>query len=257
MRAQLPIRRERDLNTSQQFLRSLGVSGIAHAVAILGIILSGVWGHKPTVIVPGYKVDLVTMDKVQPHSLLETKAKKKPAPPPLKKKSVYKKKKKVAIAPKKKKDYSGAKKIVPKAKKKEVKAEPKKKEVAPPPPPEPVKEKAPEPVEEAAPEGGIVTDGVAFPYIWYLKIVERKVRDNWVTRGVDISGKRRDPVVRFSIARDGSVADVRMEQSSGSDALDDSAISAVMASQPFPPLPEEYPVGNLGVHFGFSYEQVE
>lgn len=253
MRAQLPIRRERDLNTGQQFLRSLGVSGIVHAVAILGIILSGVWGHKPTVIVPGYKVDLVTMDQVQPHSLLETK--KKPAPP-LKKKSVYKKKEKVAIAPKKKKDYSGARKIVPKAKKKDVKAEPKKKEVAPPPP-EPVKEKAPEPVEEAAPEGGIVTDGVAFPYIWYLKIVERKVRDNWVTRGVDISGKSRDPVVRFSIDRDGAVSDVRLEQSSGSDALDESAISAVMAAQPFPPLPEEYPVGNLGVHFGFSYEQVE
>lgn len=238
--------RERDLNTHRQFFRSLGGSAIAHAVLILGIVLITEWGYKPKIIVPGYKVDLVTMDSLKPRSLLDTP---KPAdkPPVMKKKKPKKTEKKKKPALKKKKS-SKAKKIIPKKK-------------------TPVKQKKKEPEAErkvkrakqetAAPQKTIVTGGVAFPHLWYLKIIERKVREYWVTRGMDISAQRADPVVRFKIGRDGFVSGLRIERSSGSGILDDSVLKAVKSAQPFPPLPDDYKGDSLGVHFGFSYEQYD
>ncbi len=243
---QLLAHREKDMNTRRQFFRSVGVSSVAHTALILGIILVSQWSYKPKIITPGYKVDLVTLGAVKPHSLLDTPkpAKKKPA---LKKKKRKKTKKKKAPALKKKKS-ARARKIVPK---KKISVEPKKKE---PETSRRVKAKKERP---SAPRKTIVTDGAAFAHMWYLKIIERKVREHWITHGMDISAQQANPVVRFAIGRGGLVSGLRIERSSGSETLDDSAVRAVMSAQPFPPLPGDFQGDSLGVHFGFSYEQYE
>lgn len=243
---QLLARRERDLNTHRQFFRSLGGSAVAHAVLILGIILISEWGYKPKIIVPGYKVDLVTMDSVKPHSLLDTPEPEKKTPALKKKKRKKTEKKKAPVL--KKKKPPKAKKIIPK------KSNPVKQKKKKPEAERQVKQKK---QETAAPRKTIVTGGVAFPHIWYLKIIERKVREYWVTHGMDISAQQTDPVVRFKIGRDGFVSGLTIERSSGSSILDDSVLKAVMSAQPFPPLPDDYQGDSLGVHFGFSYEQHE
>ena len=46
--------------------------------------------------------------------------------------------------------------------------------------------------------------------------------------------------VRFEIAPDGTVSDVRLEQSSGNSAYDLSAIRAVQHANPLPPPPARY-----------------
>lgn len=239
-------RRERDLNTPKQFFRSIGVSAVAHAVFILGIILISEWGYKPRIIVPGYKVNLVTLESATPRSLLKTPKPEKKEPKLKKKAHKQVKKKKLTVTRKKK--ISKAKKIVPK--KKQIPS-PEKKKVAAPKPEKEKKEGI------TTPQKTIVTEGIPFPYIWYLKIIERKVRDNWITHGIDTTDKITDPVVRFRIGRDGLILEKSLERSSGSDVLDSSALSAVINAQPFPPLPHDYSRDSLGVHFGFTYEQNE
>ncbi|VAX21906.1 hypothetical protein MNBD_NITROSPINAE02-1124 [hydrothermal vent metagenome] len=245
---QLVSQRDRDLNTRNHFLKALGISAIFHLGVILIIVLAGAMSSKPKILVPGYKVSLVMS----------------PKPSTLQKKRVPKKKKKriVKKAPKNVK----VKKAKPKAKKKTSpkgkKIVPKKKE-----PEKPKKVIAPEKVEarkETAPkkpdkpkQRAVVAAGMPFPHLWYLKIVERRVDENWATHGIDIRGMRGDPVVRFSITRDGSLSSVLMEKSSGSPDLDASAVQAVRESSPFPPLPDDFPSNKLDVHFGFSYAQHE
>ena len=234
-------RKERDLNTPQQFIRAIGVSGIAHALLILVIALVSILDQSRRVVVPGYTVDLVTLKTARPHSLLNS-AKKKKKTKHKKKRYARIKKKKPAIKHRKKIPH--AKKIVPK------KEKPKK--IKPEPAPEPVKKESPKP---EVPNKTVVTEGMEFPYVWYLKMVERKVRENWITHNVDLADSGSVPVVRFVIDKDGSVTSATMERSSGDSTLDKSVLQAVQSAQPFASLPPNYPGDSLAVHFAFNYTQ--
>lgn len=242
--------RAKDQNSSGEFARSVALSIFLHILCVAVIYLLGMRTAQPKMVVPGYKVDLVSLSK-KPSSLLTEKksAKKKRS---VKKKSP--KKKKVKSRPKKKrtvKKKSHKKKIVPK-KTKTKKARPKK-EVAPRAKQKPKKVK--QEAKENRPKSSSMTGGVEFPYMWYLKIIERKVNENWITHGLDVSGMRRDPTVSFMIERNGEVSSLVLEKSSGSAALDRSALDAVSGSAPFPPLPSEYKNALLPVFFSFSYQQ--
>lgn len=258
-REQVLSRRERDLNTPAQLRRAMAVSAAAHLLAALLVVALGRLAAGPKPIVPSpYMVRLVTAREAAPRSLLEEKKKKAPAPKKKKTKRAKKvKREKITV---KKKTGHAEKKIVPVKEKKAPAPPPEKKEPPPPPSrPEPAPlKKEPSTPEPPAPEKTVAPDeGTYFPYVWYLKIMERKVTENWITHGIDITGKRADPVVRFRISRDGSVFGLRMERSSGSPALDQSAVEAVTAAAPFPPLPEGFEGESLGVHFAFNYEQRE
>jgi TonB family protein len=52
-------------------------------------------------------------------------------------------------------------------------------------------------------------------------------------------------VLRYNLARNGSVSFVRVEKSSGNQSFDGSAILAVKRASPFPPPPKSFPVGDL------------
>jgi len=101
-------------------------------------------------------------------------------------------------------------------------------------------------------EGGIP----GFPYYYYIQILRDKVSSNWFKALVPpgLSGVYR-VVIFFKIKRNGEVDEIKIEESSGIESLDLSALRAVKFSIPFPPLPREYEGDYLGVHFQFEYRK--
>jgi len=87
-----------------------------------------------------------------------------------------------------------------------------------------------------------------------LNTITERVSANWFSSLVDpgISGSFQT-VVYFRIQKNGQVVDVQIEQSSGVTPLDLSAVRAVKASAPFPPLPREYEEAYLGIHLIFEH----
>jgi TonB family protein len=59
--------------------------------------------------------------------------------------------------------------------------------------------------------------------------------------------------IEFAILKDGSVAGMRLEGSSGDVALDRAAWGGITASNPFPPLPSQFGGQYLALRFHFYY----
>jgi protein TonB len=95
-----------------------------------------------------------------------------------------------------------------------------------------------------------------FPYAYYLNIITEKVSANWFTSLVDpgVSGNFQT-VVYFRIQREGQIVDLKVEQSSGITPLDLSAMRAVRAAAPFPPLPRDYTDPFLVIHLMFEHSK--
>ncbi len=88
-------------------------------------------------------------------------------------------------------------------------------------------------------------------YGWYVDVVKRKVQNNWLTYELDphINAPHRG-YVAFDILRNGSPDNIRLAQSSGVPALDQSAVRAVQRVDTFGAPPE----GNkVSVEFWFDY----
>jgi TonB family protein len=89
----------------------------------------------------------------------------------------------------------------------------------------------------------------------YLARVVYNVRRNWysvIPVSAQMGEKGRVAIV-FQILKDGSVPQIRLVGSSGSDPLDTAALSAIKLSNPFPPLPEEFTGKDLVLQFFFLY----
>lgn len=97
------------------------------------------------------------------------------------------------------------------------------------------------------------TKGVDFgPYLSRIIYI---VRRNWISlipESARLGEKGRSGVV-FEILKDGSVPQLRLVASSGSDPLDRAAINGIHASVPFPPLPAEFTGNHLVLQFIFLY----
>jgi TonB family protein len=95
-------------------------------------------------------------------------------------------------------------------------------------------------------------DDATFEYGWYLSNMSSILGRNW-TRPLkpDISQTFR-AIIHFQVLKDGTLANIVLEQSSGDAALDRSALRAVQDSNPLPPLPFQYGKDSLGVHFFFD-----
>ncbi|HSW50195.1 MAG TPA: TonB family protein [Bryobacteraceae bacterium] len=90
----------------------------------------------------------------------------------------------------------------------------------------------------------------------YRDLLEQMVARRWRTSDVDPRLQTAPPViVTFVIRRDGSSADVRLEQSSGNKALDYSALRAVYEAGPFPPLPPTYERNDARIEFWFQLKR--
>jgi TonB family protein len=89
----------------------------------------------------------------------------------------------------------------------------------------------------------------------YLARVVWAVRRNWYSM-IPVSarlGQKGRVAIVFEIRRDGSVPELRLVASSGADPLDRAALGAIRASNPFPPLPEEFTGPSLVLQFIFLY----
>jgi TonB family protein len=97
--------------------------------------------------------------------------------------------------------------------------------------------------------GGARLDQADFQYSYYIDRMILAVGVNWFKPAQVVPI---EPVVRFHIERDGTIADPEIETSSGLPFVDRAALRAVMAASPLPPLPPEYGGSRLGVHLIFE-----
>jgi TonB family protein len=97
------------------------------------------------------------------------------------------------------------------------------------------------------------TRGVDFgPYLDRIVYI---VRRNWLAVIPESArrGEKGRVGVVFEILKDGSVPQLRLVASSGSDPLDRAAVSSIHASVPFPPLPQEFNGNHLVLQSIFLY----
>lgn len=91
--------------------------------------------------------------------------------------------------------------------------------------------------------GGL--DNPDFTYAYYLDRLLSLIDAQWARPAMGGGVKA---VIFFRIGRDGAMADLQVEQSSGYNSFDLAALRAVQNAAPFPPLPRAYKHEDLGVH---------
>lgn len=107
-------------------------------------------------------------------------------------------------------------------------------------------------------EAGIGFGDAAFGdrYGTYVNAITRAISNNWLKSMVDTRIQKAPRVyLTFEVARDGTVSNVEVQQSSGIPSLDRSAQRAVLASNPLPPLPGDYRGSKVNVTFYFEYSR--
>ncbi len=124
---------------------------------------------------------------------------------------------------------------------------------APPPAPAPV---TPPPKREGSPFGkslGSATSNTRlgaedpnFTYGYYLDRVVAKISGNWVRPPVGSTVIQ--AILYFRIQRDGTITELRIKETSGSETFDRSAERAVASSSPLPLLPKGYKRDSLGIN---------
>ncbi|HXE11968.1 MAG TPA: TonB family protein [Bryobacteraceae bacterium] len=86
---------------------------------------------------------------------------------------------------------------------------------------------------------------------WYAEMVRKIIARNWATNG--LAGTQSAPaIIGFTITRNGTITGVRIEQSSGNPAVDNSAWRAVLNSNPLPALPPQYTDSTAPAEFTFD-----
>lgn len=90
----------------------------------------------------------------------------------------------------------------------------------------------------------IGVDNPDFTYGYYLDRLLSLIDAQWQRPNM---GEVR-AVIHFEIARDGSISDLRVAETSGYNAFDFAALRAVQSAAPFPPLPRGYRNESLGVN---------
>lgn len=85
----------------------------------------------------------------------------------------------------------------------------------------------------------------------YIVLMVERIRSAW-DRSQTTPGQ---VLVRFTIQRNGAIANPSIERSSGNSTLDVAALRAVVATRTLPPLPDQFPNPTLGVHLNFDYSR--
>ncbi len=110
---------------------------------------------------------------------------------------------------------------------------------------------------KALDQAEILTDTMGVDFGPYLARITQVVRSNWmnllppsVYPPILKQGKLS---IQFVILKDGKVAGMELHATSGDVALDRAAWASITASNPFPPLPKEFPGQVLGLRFYYFY----
>jgi len=92
-------------------------------------------------------------------------------------------------------------------------------------------------------------------YGWYIEAVRRAINQNWMQNTIDPavrSARKAKTTMTFTINRDGSIKNIRVEASSGNRSMDDSAQRALLSVDHFSPLPPDYSGRYVDVTFDFD-----
>lgn len=108
--------------------------------------------------------------------------------------------------------------------------------------------------------GGVNMQGqgggdLGFRYGWYVEAMRRRISSNWLQSTIDpavVAARRAHCTVTFTINRDGSIKDAHITETSGNLSFDNSGLRAVLASNPMPALPSDYPGSYVIVQFDFD-----
>jgi len=92
-----------------------------------------------------------------------------------------------------------------------------------------------------------------FNYLWYGRLVKKKVAEGWYPPYAARMGLTGRSVVTFKIHRDGMIDEIKLRDSSGNSSLDKAALNAVRSITELTSLPEDYGPQELGVIFSFWY----
>ncbi|MDX1983966.1 MAG: energy transducer TonB [Bryobacteraceae bacterium] len=106
--------------------------------------------------------------------------------------------------------------------------------------------------------GGLVGTGNPFGtrFGWYAQLVIQRISQKWRTEDVDARLQTANICsVSFDIQQDGSVRNVRIDQSSGNYAVDRSTERAVLESSPFPALPDGFERKSARVQVNFQFKR--
>lgn len=92
---------------------------------------------------------------------------------------------------------------------------------------------------------GLIADMPNFPYPWYLSEVRQALWSQWSAHMPSQAGSC---VVSFTLLRNGSMTDLRVEVSAGDSAFDLAAMGAVRDAGPYPSLPSGFTEPFLKFH---------
>jgi TonB family protein len=110
---------------------------------------------------------------------------------------------------------------------------------------------------KALEQAEILTDTMGVDFGPYLARITAIVRNNWMNLMPDSVYppilKQGKVSIEFYILKDGKVSGMQVHFPSGDVALDRAAWASITASNPFPPLPKEFPGQNLGLRFYYFY----
>ncbi|MBK7929795.1 MAG: TonB family protein [Bryobacterales bacterium] len=101
----------------------------------------------------------------------------------------------------------------------------------------------------------LMSDPMGVDFKPYLIRILATVKRNWqavMPESVRL-GRRGRVLIQFAIARDGNVPKLVIAAGSGADALDRAAVASISASNPFPPLPDEFQGQQVRLQFTFMY----
>jgi len=104
-----------------------------------------------------------------------------------------------------------------------------------------------------SPDSGFF-DTEGFPLGEYTDIIVDRIKGKWFIPS-NLRNSQGNTTVIFYIDRAGRFMDARIVMSSGSNSLDLAALNAVIESNPFPPLPDDFPGDHVGAKFIFSYNE--
>jgi TonB family protein len=101
----------------------------------------------------------------------------------------------------------------------------------------------------------VISDTQGVDFNPYLQRIVVDIQRNWKAVFPEIArmGKRGRVMLIFEIMRDGAINKVYLKESSASDPLDKAAFAGLMASSPFPPLPNEFKGPMVRLQLGFFY----
>jgi protein TonB len=103
-------------------------------------------------------------------------------------------------------------------------------------------------------EGSGLFNTRGFPLGDYATLIIERVKGHWFIPS-NLRNSQGQTTVIFFIDKDGGLSDARIVASSGSESLNLAALSAVLGSRPFPPLPKGFPGNHVGAKFVFSYNE--